>query len=75
MKSPIEKKLSKRQLLDPQLRQIDSMMINLKNVRENPEFSRDGFNSLNQIQSELIVLIQSYGESLLNLVSEGYDVD
>lgn len=75
MKSPIEKKLSKRQLLDPQLRQIDSMIINLKNVRENPEYSRDGFNSLNQIQSELIILIQSYGESLLNLVSEGYDVD
>lgn len=75
MKSPIEKKIAKRQLLDPQLRQIDSILINLKNVKDNPEFSRDGFNSLNQIQSELIVLIQSYGESLLNLVSEGYDVD
>ena len=75
MKSPSEKELSKRKLQDAQVRQIDSLITNLKFIRDNPALSREGLDALNRIQTELIVLHQSYGEAYMNLIREGYDTD
>lgn len=75
MKSPSEKELSKRKLQDSQVRQIDSLITNLKFIRDNPALSREGLDALNRIQTELIVLHQSYGEAYINLIREGYDTD
>lgn len=75
MKSPSEKENLRRKLLDHQIREIEDLITNLKFVKDHPEFTLDGFQTLNRIQTQLIVLIQSYGESYLNLLKDGYDVD
>lgn len=75
MKSPSEKELAKRKLLDSQVRNIHNMLSNLNFIKDNPTFSKEGLNTLNRLQSELIILHQSYAESYMNLIREGYDTD
>jgi len=75
MKSPSEQQELGRKLLDSQLRQIDSIVFNLNILRKNPEFNHEGMRLLNTVQSDLIVLMQYYGESLFNLISQGYEID
>lgn len=75
MKSPSEQKEEGRKLLDTQIRHINSIIYNLEFLKKNPEFTRSGMTTLNTIQSDLLVLIQSYGECIMNLMRQGYEID
>lgn len=75
MKSPSEQKELGRRLLDSQIKQIDSIIYNLNLLKTNPEFTRNGIVTLNTIQSDLLVLIQSYGDCVMNLITQGYTLD